>query len=117
MRLPNPVKISLLLIGDIIALYAALVLTLFIRYGWNFNEQFMDLHAVPFTIIFPLWLLVFYVAGLYDLPRLRNNLEFLQTLALALAVNAFITIAIFYLVRGFGITPKTNLFLFIIVFA
>lgn len=117
MRLPNPIKISLLLVGDIIALYAALVLTLYIRYGLDFNEQFLNLHAIPFTAIFPLWILVFYIAGLYDLPRLRNNLEFLQTLALTLFVNALLTVTVFYLIPTFGITPKTNLFLFLIVFA
>jgi exopolysaccharide biosynthesis polyprenyl glycosylphosphotransferase len=117
MRLPNPLKISLLLAGDVVALYAALLATLFIRYGRDFNEQFLNLHAIPFTAIFPFWLVVFYIAGLYDLPRLRNNLEFLQTLALTLFVNALLTIAAFYLVPSFGITPKTNLFLFLIVFA
>ncbi|MEY4731152.1 MAG: hypothetical protein RL681_98 [Candidatus Parcubacteria bacterium] len=117
MRLPNPIKIGLLLAGDIIALYAALIVALFIRYGWNFNEQFMDLHAVPFTAIFPLWLLVFYIAGLYDLPRLRNNLEFLQTLTLTLFVNALLTVSAFYLIPALGITPKTNLFLFLVAFA
>ncbi len=117
MRLPNPLKISLLLVGDIVALYTALVLALFIRYGWDFNEQFLNLHAVPFTIIFPLWVIVFYIAGLYDLRRLRNNLEFIQTLALTLFVNTLLTVTAFYLVPSFGITPKTNLFLFLIVFA
>ena len=117
MRLPNPVKIGLLLAGDIIALYTALVLALFIRHGLNFNEQFVNLHAIPFTIIFPLWLLVFYIAGLYDLSRLRNNLEFLQTLALTLFVNALLTVTAFYLIPALGITPKTNLFIFMAVFA
>jgi exopolysaccharide biosynthesis polyprenyl glycosylphosphotransferase len=99
------------------ALYAALIVTLFIRYGLNFNERFFDFHFIPFSVVFPVWLLIFYIAGLYDLRRLRNNVEFLQTLLLTLFVNALVTIAVFYLVPSFGITPKTNLFIFIGVFA
>ncbi len=117
MRLSPPLKIAVLLIGDVLALYAGLITTLIIRYGRDFNEFFFNSHFVPFSFIFPIWLIVFYIAGLYDLPRLRNNLEFLQTLSLTLFVNALITIALFYLIPAFGITPKTNLFLFIGIFA
>jgi exopolysaccharide biosynthesis polyprenyl glycosylphosphotransferase len=116
MKLPNPVKIFILVIGDIAALYAALVAALYLRYGTDFAGVFYSIHFGPFSIIFPLWLLVFYIAGLYDLPRLRNNLEFLQTLYLTVFVNALVTIAVFYLVPAFGITPKTNLFIFIALF-
>ncbi len=117
MKIPNPFKITILVIGDIIVLYAALLATLLIRYGLDFNEQFTSQHAGPFSLIFIIWILVFYIAGLYDLRRLRNNLDFLQTLSTTLAVNAFITIALFYLVPALGITPKTNLFIFIAIFA
>lgn len=117
MRLPNTLKISLLVAGDILALYAGLFLTLIIRYGLNFNEQFFDWHLIPFSLIFPVWLLIFYIAGLYDLRRLRNNVEFLQTLSLTIFLSALVTISLFYLIPSFGITPKTNLFVFIACFA
>mgnify|MGYP001582355634 CR=1 FL=1 len=116
MKLSSKTKASLLLIGDIIALYTALILTLFIRYGGNFYEEFIGGHLAPFSFVFVLWIIVFYIAGLYDLPRLRNNIDFLKTLALALAVNALLTIALFYLIPVFGIAPRRNLFIFLIVF-
>ena len=84
MKLGNRSKILLLLIGDIIALYAALFITLGIRYGGAYYEQFEDVHALPFTIIFIFWIIIFYISGLYDLRRLRNNLDFLKTLSLSL---------------------------------
>ena len=61
--------------------------------------------------------MVFYIAGLYDLLRLRNNIDFIKTLLLALLINTLLAIAVFYLVPLFGITPKTNLFLVIALFA
>ncbi len=91
--------------------------TLALRYGSGFYEQFLDVHAVPFTIVFILWIILFYVAGLYDLRRLHNNIDFLKTLTLAIVINATIAILLFYFVRSFGITPKTNLFIFLVIFA
>jgi exopolysaccharide biosynthesis polyprenyl glycosylphosphotransferase len=116
MSVGNRFKISLFLIGDVIALYAGLFITLVIRYKSGYYEQFEDAHALPFTILFVLWIIVFYIAGLYDLRRLRNSIAFLKTLFLALAVNVFLAIVLFYLVPLFGIAPKTNLLIFALIF-
>ena len=102
--------------GDILALYLSLFLALIIRYGSEFG-RFTDQHLMPFSIIFVPWLLVFYVAGLYDPRRLRNNINFVKTLSLAIAMNAVIAMFFFYLIPYFGITPKTNLLIFLAVFA
>jgi exopolysaccharide biosynthesis polyprenyl glycosylphosphotransferase len=117
MTLTHRAKIALLGLGDLIALYASLFAALFLRYGAHWQDDVVHTHFVPFSIIFVLWIGVFYVAGLYDLRRLRNNIEFIQTLWLTLAANAALAIMFFYLVPTFGITPKTNLFLFIAIFA
>lgn len=106
----------MLLAGDIAALYGALIIALSMRYGGLFYQEFVYAHVAPFSLAFALWIIVFYVAGLYDLRRLRNNIEFIKTLFLTLCVNALLTIAVFYLVPAFGITPRTNLFLFIAIF-
>ncbi len=113
----NRFKAFLFLFADIVALYAALFLTLLIRYSGGFWKQFIDEHAGPFAIVFAMWILVFYIAGLYDLRRLRNNLDFLKTLFVCLAIGAALAIALFYAVPSFGIAPKTNLFIFIVIFA
>ncbi|HTY39788.1 MAG TPA: sugar transferase [Candidatus Paceibacterota bacterium] len=117
MKLPAPIKISLLVIGDIAAYYAALLVGLFLRYQNTFIQQFSESHALPFTLMLPLWLAVLYIAGLYDLSKLRNNLDFLKTLFLAIAISGLLTIAIFYLVTTLGIAPKRTLFVFLVVFA
>lgn len=117
MNFANKLKIFLFFVGDAIVLYLSLFLTLLIRYGMGFYEQFLDTHVGPFSIVFILWLVLFYIAGLYDLRRLRNNLTFIKTLFLALAINAVIAALLFYLTPAFGIAPKTNLLIFIIIFA
>ena len=88
----NRAKIFFLLLGDIVALYAALFLALVIRYGGAFYEEFKDVHAIPFSIIFVIWLIIFFIAGLYDLRRLRDNLDFVKTLWLAIATSAVVSI-------------------------
>lgn len=117
MDLGNRLKVWLFLLADVLALYTGLFITIFIRYGDDFYRQFLISHASPFTIIFIVWIAVFYIAGLYDLRKLRNNIDFLKTLFLCLGVNAALSVLMFYLIPAFGIAPKTNLFIFIVVFA
>ncbi|MFH1246386.1 MAG: exopolysaccharide biosynthesis polyprenyl glycosylphosphotransferase [Candidatus Liptonbacteria bacterium] len=116
MSLSHRVKVFFLVVGDIIALYLALLATLYVRYRSAWLIELTNSHLLPFSIIFVLWLTVFYVAGLYDLRRLRNNLEFLKMLNLTIAANAALAVAFFYLIPVFGITPKTNLFVFLVIY-
>ncbi|MDO8664774.1 MAG: sugar transferase [Candidatus Liptonbacteria bacterium] len=111
------IKKVLILAGDVLVLYLSLLLTLIARYGTDFYGKFIDQHFSPFTIIFVIWLWVFYISGLYDSKRLRNNIDFLKTLWLAIAVSAVLAMLFFYLIPYFGITPKTNLFVFLVIFA
>lgn len=113
----NRFKSFLLLLGDIVALYASLFVTLILRYGPEFYDQFLRAHVGPFTVIFVPWIVIFYVAGLYDLRTLRNGIDFLKVLATGVAVAAVVAILLFYFIPAFGIAPKTNLFVFIVVFA
>ena len=117
MQAGRQIKIGLLWVGDIIALYAALLLTLVVRYGAAFSTAGIGANFWPFTVIFVPWLLIFYIAGLYDLRHLRNNIEFLKTLATCLIINILIAILFFYFIPAFRIAPKTNLFLFFVLFA
>ena len=117
MNSANKTKVFFLFAGDIIALYASLFIALILRYGSDFYDQFINFHALPFTIIFAIWLVVFYISGLYDLRRLRNNLDFFKILTLAISINGLLATTFFYFLPIFGITPKTNLFVFIAAFA
>jgi len=112
--MPNLKKI-ILLFGDVAILYLSLWLTLLIRYGADFDFQRWQQHFWPFAIIYFFWLIVFYIAGLYELTLARNNVNFYSTLFRGLMINAGLAIAFFYFIPYFGITPKTNLFLNLII--
>lgn len=108
-------KISLALISDILMFYVALWLTLVIRYilidrapGTFYSS--ISLHLIPFTIIFFFWLIIFWASGLYDLVKLRNEEVFYKTILIAFGINTAVTIAFFYFIPYFVITPKINLF-------
>jgi len=113
--MPNLKKI-ILLFGDVLILYLSLWLTLLIRYGANFDFNRWQQHFWPFTVIFFFWLVIFYIAGLYELTLARNNINFYSTLLRGLMINAGLAIAFFYFIPYFGIAPKTNLFLNLAIF-
>jgi len=115
--MPKRVKRITLLIGDLFVLYLSLWLTLLIRYGDGFNFSRWEQHFFPFTIIYFLWLLIFFIAGLYELSLARNNIAFYNTLLRTLMINVGLAVAFFYFIPYFGITPKTNLFINLGIFA
>lgn len=109
-------KKTLLFVSDAMLLYVSLLLMLSIRHGNDFARQYR-LHILPFALIFVLWLLVFYIANLYDLKTLRNNAQFYSSLFRAIIIAAGISVLFFYLLPIYGITPRTNLAVFIAIFA
>jgi len=108
--MPNHKKITLIL-SDILILYLSLWLTLLFRYQENFTLGTWKQHFWPFTIIYFLWLTIFFINGLYDLTLARNNIAFYTALLRGLVANSVLAISFFYFIPFFGITPKTNLFL------
>ncbi|HEY4475074.1 MAG TPA: sugar transferase [Candidatus Paceibacterota bacterium] len=109
-------KKVLLFLSDIAILYSSLVLTIFIRYPDRFEEQYWT-HLYPFSLIFILWLLVFYIANLYEPKLLRNNIHFYSALFQTITITAAISVLFFYLIPLYGITPRTNLLIFVAIFS
>ena len=113
------IKRFLLFAGDILILYLSLWFSLYLRSGFApeyLKLNFAGQHFIPFSIIYLVWLVIFYIIGLYDLNIARNNLNFFSTLFRALLINIAISVAFFYFIPYFGITPKTILFLNIAIF-
>ena len=98
----------LLFIGDIVLLYGALWLTLTIRYG-SAERGLWELHLIPFTIIFAILLLSFFIAGLYDLRTIAPERRHVSLFFLTLLVGGGVAIVLFYLVPAWKITPRLNL--------
>ena len=108
-------KRLILFLGDISILYASLYLTLFIRYGADFNQQ-ISIHLYPFTFLFIFWVIVFYIAGLYELNFAKNSAEFYSSLFTSIAISATISVLFFYLIPDVQIAPRRNLLIYIAAF-
>jgi len=109
-------KKLLLFTLDAVVLYLSLVLMLVWRYKEDFSLQYQT-HILPFSYIFALWLLVFYIANLYEIRLLRNNIHFYTALSKSIGIAGTISVLFFYLIPFYGITPKTNLLIFLVIFA
>lgn len=110
-------KKSIILAGDILMLYGSLIITLILRYGSGQFQQVFSDHIKPFSIIFLVWIIVFYVSDLYENEFIRIKYPTVQKFLFAIFVNVFVSIALFYLFTSFfELTPKTNLFLIATIF-
>jgi exopolysaccharide biosynthesis polyprenyl glycosylphosphotransferase len=112
-------KASILCIGDVLLLYASLALALFFRYNVRTAQAFValfNLHFSPFTIVFVIWIIVFYLADLYDPKNFKNNLDFYRSFLTALVINGLLAVAFFYIFTFYGISPKVVLFILLVIF-
>ena len=106
-----------LIASDFVAFYAALAAVLIIRYGLDdFGSQWA-IHIAPFSVLLAVWILALYIANLYDTRIMRNDRVFFERLGQAMIIAAISSLVLFYLIPFFGITPKLNLFLFLIALA
>ncbi|MDA1334854.1 MAG: sugar transferase [bacterium] len=113
----NIYQTFILLLGDILAFWAGLTATLLIRYGLSELGSKFALHTLPFSVVFLVWLLVFYVTGLYDIRTTNNRPKLLRALFYAMLFGGIIAMALFYFIPAFQITPRTNLIINIAVTA
>lgn len=104
-----------LFLVDLGLLYASLWLTLFVRYGSLPNEVTLALHFWPFTLIVAVWLLVYFISGLYEKHTLLIKSRLPSTVFNAQLANSFIAVLFFYFIPYFGIAPKTNLFIYLLI--
>lgn len=113
----SKLKKLILLLGDIIWLYLALYLTLMIRYLELPSADKWQKHFWPFTIIFFVWVIVFYISNLYNLRFAVNDSKFIATAFRSFTLAGLFSALFFYLNPTIGIAPKTNLIIFLVVFS
>ncbi len=104
----------LLLIGDLIAFFGSLVLTLFVRYQAIPTDEIIRQHTQPFSFLFLIWILVFLIAGLYDrhVSLIRKSIP---TRILKVQSINILLAALFFFILPFGIEPKTNLVIYLVI--
>jgi exopolysaccharide biosynthesis polyprenyl glycosylphosphotransferase len=115
MIVPNRFEKWLLFTGDVLAFFAALWLMLLVRYGKFPDSELFALHLSPFSLLFVVWLLVFFIAGLYQKHTVILKSRLPSLLLNTLIVNTILAVAFFYFIPYFVITPKTNLFIYLIL--
>ncbi len=92
-------------------------MTLLLRYNSvYFKESFLN-HLKPFSLIFIIWIVIFYLADLYKDKNFRTDPAAIQIFILVIVINIIASIILFYLFPGFfKLTPKTNLAIFGLTF-
>lgn len=105
----------LMFLGDICVLVFSLILALIVRYNAFPSSKVIELHLAPFSILFVAFILVYFIAGLYEkhTSLFKNKLPL--TLLNVQLVNTVVGISFFYFIPYFSITPKIVLFLFLVL--
>ncbi len=98
-----------LVAADIISFYLALTLALLLRSGLSFSFMLLRDHLGPFTAVAAIWLVVFWLAGLYDFRQVVVRMRHLRALLTAIIVALAVSVLLFYVVPSFRLTPKTIL--------
>ena len=101
----------ILLLGDIAVFVVGLWMTLFIRYTEIPTFDLYYMHIVPFSILFMVWFLTFFIFGFYEKHTLILKSKISAMIFHVQAINSIIAVLFFYFFPLFSITPKINLFL------
>ncbi len=105
----------LLFLGDVVAFLLSLWLTLFIRY-WTIPSATLFLTLLtPFAILFFVWAIIFFISGLYEKHTVILKSRLPNIILNAQITNSLIAVLFFYFIPYFGVTPKTNLFIYLVV--
>src|ERR1035437_1012971 len=111
----NPVnkkEALLLLTGDIIAFYTALWLMLLVRYGSIPSGDNLNLHVPPFSFLFLVWIVVFFIAGLYEKHTLILKSKIGNVILRAQITNSVLAFLFIYLIISFGLIALWRLSIF-----
>jgi len=115
MKAVNRREPGFLFLGDIFILVFSLWLSLAIRFAnlptWSYFTELL----LPFGILFLFWLIVFFIAGLYEKHTAMFKSRLPARILNTQIFNSFLAVVFFYFVPYFGVTPKTILFVYIIV--
>ena len=113
--MPRTATRPLLVFGDFALLILAVPATLLIRYLGIPSAALLMAHLESFSLLALLFIAVFFSAGLYDPVTTIMRRELPGTIFWAQVVNIIIAALFFFFVPVFGITPKTNLIIYLLV--
>ncbi len=105
----------LLLVGDVVFFILGLWVTLLVRYGVVPDWQIFLEHLYSFSLIYFLWVLVFFITGLYDKQTNALKRKLPSLIFNAQVFNSIIAIIFFYFssYTNVEIAPKFNLIIYL----
>src|SRR3989344_2795395 len=115
MTIRNTKEPVLLFFGDALMFLIALWVTLLVRYLEVPGREVFFTHLTPFAVLFAAWAVVFYISGLYGKHTLILKHRLPATMLNAQIANTILAISFFYFIPFFDITPKTNLFIYLVL--
>src|SRR5688572_18961146 len=98
MNLRKRKEALVLLAGDVFFFLISLWLTLLIRYRAMPSDALFYEHLLPFSLLFVGWVLVFYIAGLYEKHTVILKSRLPSILARTQVINAGLAVIFFYFI-------------------
>jgi len=105
----------MLFFGDILFFSIALWVTLWVRYISVPKSTLLYNHFLAFSFLFGLWVLVFFIVGLYDKHTVFFKKKLPSIIIQAQLTNIAFAAVFFFFIPTFGITPKTNLVVYLLI--
>lgn len=108
----NRAKTLLLILFDIVILICSLTLVVYLRRMGHPSSVYLLRHYKLFSIIFPFWIMIYFIEGLYSL-KTYNPANLQVSLIRSSVLSVIVSMIIIYIVPMHieRITPKTNLIL------
>ena len=108
----NRAKTFLLFLVDSLILVLSLSMIVYARRMGHPSDIYLSKHYNLFSIIFPFWILMYFIEGLYTL-KTYNPANLPISILRSTILSVFISVVIIYVapLKLQGITPKTNLIL------
>ena len=105
----------ILFFGDIFLFVFSLWLSLYVRFGSAPSWQGFQTLLVPFSFLFVIWFLIYFIAGLYEKHTLILKSKLPSIIWSANVLCSILAVVFFYTIPFFGITPKTILFIDLLI--
>jgi exopolysaccharide biosynthesis polyprenyl glycosylphosphotransferase len=106
----------LIVFGDFVSFLVAFIFLILIRFNKQDYSSVIDSHMIPFLYLYIIWAFIFYIFGLYNIFSIKPTISNSKRWVTALLSSFVVGILLFYFVPFFGITPKFNLLIQVVIF-
>lgn len=100
-----------ILLPDCLLLFFSLWLAINLRYDHQLSAAQTSAHFQAYSVIFAIWLLVFFIHGLFDIESFRRLVSTVFNLVSAMVVNILVAALYFYFQPNLILTPRRFLFI------